>query len=85
MCAAPRLPAAPVYGSNDWYYAYGKNSAATVLADAEHIVELSPTGANRPFVVIDDGWQSGRGASRGGAGTWDHANEKFPDLPGLLA
>ena len=85
MCVAPRLPAAPVYGSNDWYYAYGKNSAATVLADADHIVELSPTGANRPFVVIDDGWQPGRGASRDGAGAWDHANEKFPDLPALLA
>ncbi|HEX7547086.1 MAG TPA: hypothetical protein VF368_10180, partial [Gemmatimonadaceae bacterium] len=38
MCAAPRLPASPVYGSNDWYYAYGNNSSATVLADADHIV-----------------------------------------------
>src|SRR5579863_2944939 len=43
MCAAPRLPTEPVYGSNDWYYAYGKNSADTVLADAQHIVDLSPT------------------------------------------
>lgn len=85
MCATPRVAAAPIYGSNDWYYAYGKNSAATVLADADHIVELAPGGANRPFVVIDDGWQPGRGASRDGAGTWDHANEKFPDLPSLLA
>jgi alpha-galactosidase len=85
MCAAPRLPSAPVYGSNDWYYAYGHNSAATVMADAQHIVELSPTGPNRPFVVIDDGWQPGRGASRTGAGTWDRGNEKFPDLPGLTA
>lgn len=85
MCASPRLPAEPVYGSNDWYYAYGKNSAATVLTDARHIVDLSPAGPNRPFVVIDDGWQPGRGASRTGAGTWDHGNEKFPDLPGLAA
>ena len=85
MCESPRLPAQPVYGSNDWYWAYGKNSAESVLADAAHIVELSPAGTNRPFVVIDDGWQPGRGESRTGAGTWDHANEKFPDLPGLLA
>ena len=83
MCAAPRIPAAPVYGSNDWYYAYGNNSAATVLADAEHIVELSPAGANRPFVVIDDGWQPQR-EDRPLPGMWDHANEKFPDLPRLL-
>ncbi len=42
MCPDPRLPAAPVYGHNDWYYAYGDNSAATMRADAEHIVALSP-------------------------------------------
>lgn len=85
MCAKPRLPAHPVYGSNDWYWAYGKNSADTVLADAQHIVELSPTAENRPFVVIDDGWQPGRGKDRAGAGTWDRGNEKFPDMPGLAA
>jgi alpha-galactosidase len=84
MCAAPRLPAQPVYGSNDWYYAYGRNSAATFYRDAERIVELSPTHDNRPFAVIDDGWQPGRGSDKTGAGTWDHANEKFPDLPGLI-
>jgi alpha-galactosidase len=46
-----------VYGSNDWYWAYGNNSADSVRLDAQHIVELSPAGTNRPFVVIDDGWQ----------------------------
>ena len=84
MCAKPRLPAQPVYGSNDWYYAYGRNSAETFLRDAERIVELSPAHDNRPFAVIDDGWQPGRGADKSGAGTWEHANEKFPDLPGLI-
>jgi alpha-galactosidase len=83
MCAKPRLPALPVYGSNDWYWAYGKNSADTVLADAQHIVDLSPTGGNRPFAVIDDGWQPVRGQARAGVGTWDRGNEKFPDMPGL--
>ncbi|MGH7668034.1 MAG: hypothetical protein ACRENQ_00970 [Gemmatimonadaceae bacterium] len=85
MCAEPRLPRAPVYGHNDWYYAYGDNSAATMRADAGHIVDLAPTGDNRPFVVIDDGRQPGRGASKAGAGNWDRGNEKFPDIPGLLA
>jgi len=83
MCAKPRLPASPIYGSNDWYWAYGKNSADTVLTDAQHVVELSPTGRNRPFVVIDDGWQPVRGQSRTGVGTWDRGNEKFPDMSGL--
>ena len=84
MCAAPRVPAAPVYGSNDWYYAYGHNSAATGAGRRAITSSNSrPPDANRPFVVIDDGWQPGRGASRDGAGKWDHANEKFPDLPAL--
>src|SRR5665647_219333 len=26
MCPKPRLPKQPVYGINDWYFAYGKNS-----------------------------------------------------------
>jgi alpha-galactosidase len=85
MCPQPLLPVEPVYGSNDWYWAYGKNSAASVLADAEHIVDVSPAGSNRPFVVIDDGWQPGRGADKAGTGTWDRGNDKFPDLPGLIA
>jgi len=83
MCPNPRLPRQPLYGSNDWYWAYGKNSAETVIADAQHIVELSPTGANRPFAVIDDGWQPVRGNDKTGVGTWDRGNEKFPDMPGL--
>jgi alpha-galactosidase len=85
MCPAPRMPAAPVYGSNDWYSVYGDNSAGTVRADAGRIVELSPAGVNRPFAVIDDGWQPGGGRDKPGAGIWDRGNEKFPDLPGLAA
>ena len=83
MCERSRLPAQPVYGSNDWYWAYGKNSAATVLTDARNIVELSPRGTNRPFAVIDDGWQPGRGVDKAGAGTWDRGNDKFPDMRAL--
>jgi alpha-galactosidase len=72
-----------VYGTNDWYWAYGKNSADSVRADAGRIVEFSPPGDNRPFMVIDDGWQPGRGASQAGTGEWDRGNEKFPDMAEL--
>ncbi len=85
MCPAPRLPSQPVYGTNDWYWAYGKNSGVSALRDAETIVALSPGGANRPFSVIDDGWQPGRGAAKADAGRWDHGNEKFPDMPATAA
>src|ERR1041385_1857045 len=83
MCPKPRLPPHPVYGSNDWYWAYGKNSAETALADAEHIVELSPVGGNRPFSVIDDGWQPVRGEAKAGVGAWDRGNGKFSDPPAM--
>lgn len=85
MCSTPRLPQQPVYGSNDWYWVYGKNSADTVRVDAGHIVELSPASPNRPFAVIDDGWQPVRGKDKLGVGLWDRGNEKFPDMPGLAA
>ncbi len=85
LCAAPRLPRQPVYGENDWYWAYGKNSAASVREDAQRIVELSPPDDNRPFAVIDDGWQPERSAREQPPGLWDRGNEKFPDMPGLAA
>ncbi len=85
MCPQPRLPPDPVFGSNDWYWAYGRNSGETVRTDSAHIVELSPAGTNRPFAVIDDGWQPGRGADKAGAGDWDRGNDKFGDMAVLAA
>lgn len=82
MCPQPRLPAQPIYGHNDWYYAYGENSEVSILADCQRTVAVSPTGSNRPFVVIDAGWQPANGCD---GGPWDHGNAKFPDMPGLAA
>ena len=68
MCPTPRLPKGPVYGTNDWYYAYGKNSEEGILRDTDLIVSLSPKDGVRPFSVIDDGWRD---------------NAKFPDMAKL--
>jgi alpha-galactosidase len=57
MCEKPRLPASALYGSNDWYYAYGRNSAAQTLRDADRVAEFSAGLAVRPYTVIDDGWR----------------------------
>lgn len=84
MCPAPIRAAQPAFGSNDWYWAYGKNSAATVLADARRIVELSPAGGNRPVAVIDDGWQPQR-EDKALVGQWDRGNAKFGDMAKLAA
>jgi alpha-galactosidase len=79
LCARPRLPAQPVYGSNNWYYAYGRNcSAEDALRDSSLAAELAPAGGNRPYVVIDDGWQL-----TNAAGPWERGNDRFPDMSGL--
>ncbi len=59
MCEAPRH-AGPIYGSNDWYYAYGHNSAEQIVRDAELIAAVAPGKGARPFTVIDDGWKDKR-------------------------
>jgi alpha-galactosidase len=85
MCPNPRLPATPIFGSNDWYWAYGKNTADTARGDAQRIVEVCPSGGVRPFAVIDDGWQPQRGRDRGPAGAWDRGNDKFGEMSALAA
>ncbi len=70
MCTAPRIPPHTDYGTNDWNYAYGKNSA--------EVSERSPDSSNRPYSVIDDGWSQG-GL---GHGPW-LGNEHFGDMAEL--
>jgi alpha-galactosidase len=41
MCPDPIFPKEPVYGSNNWYYAYGKSSREEMLTDSEYIAELA--------------------------------------------
>ena len=85
MCPHPRLPSRPVYGFNDWYCKYGHNTAESFLADAKTIADLSPAGDNRPFMVVDDGWQGRRQGDHSPADPWDHTNEKFGSDMAALA
>ena len=82
MCPNPRLPKQPVYGFNDWYCDYGDNSAESVLYYAAFVARLAPKGDNRPFMVVDDGWQAAGGGT-GHGGPWDRGNAKFPSMSGL--
>ncbi|AXC12031.1 Alpha-galactosidase-like protein [Acidisarcina polymorpha] len=70
LSPTPRLSKEPVYGSNDWYYAYGDSSAQDILRDADLVAELAPASGPRPFVVTDEGWEH---------------SPKFPSMPGLAA
>ena len=81
LCDQPRLASAPVYGGNNWYYAYGRNCSATdIERDSSLLAELAPAGRNRPFMVIDDGW-----SVTNTAGPWERGNARFPDMPRLAA
>ncbi len=77
MCPQPRVAASPVYGFNDWYCAYGKDTAAGFLEDAAFIASLAPAGANRPYMVIDDGWQANRQGGKDEGNPWQGTNAKF--------
>ena len=84
MCPRPRLPKSPVYGYNDWYCAYGKNTATNFLADAAYIMDCAKGCANPPYVVMDDGWQRNSPPVTGesGWGPWDAAGPNFGmDMP----
>ena len=80
LCPAPRPPARPVFGGNDWYFRYGNITAETVKRDVETLRGLSPDGDNFPTFVIDAGWFPEAGCN---GGPYDRGNAHFPDMPGL--
>ena len=87
MCAAPKLTKQPVYGINDWYFAYGNNSSALILQHTALLASLVTNTENRPFSVIDAGWAkySPFVPDDGGWGDdFSKPNDKFKDM-GKLA
>nr|WP_082856038.1 hypothetical protein [Mucilaginibacter sp. L294] len=72
MCTKPHLPKQPVYGINDWYVVYGKNSYQTIKEQTAAMAELVSDTNNRPFSVIDDGWQQ--------VDDFSIVNDKFKDM-----
>jgi alpha-galactosidase len=70
MCPNPRLPREPLFGVNDWNYAYGRNTASGILRDSDLLASLAPSKGVRPHVVIDDGWQD---------------TARFPSMPDLAS
>jgi alpha-galactosidase len=68
LSPSPKKSAGPIYGSNDWYYAYGNNTPGGILRDAALVAELAPAEGARPFTIVDMGWEN---------------KKKFPDMAGL--
>ncbi len=70
----PLLPKEKIYGGNNWYYAYGQSSYEEIVSDAALQAALAEGLENRPFMVIDDGWQP-----KPCQGPWV-ANDKYRDM-----
>jgi len=87
LCDAPRRTKLPVYGSNNWYYAYGEITHESCVKDAALIASLTEGLDNRPFMVVDDGWQKKHKSGWGGynGGPWNEGNEDFPDMARLAS
>lgn len=83
MCSDPNFPKTPVYGSNNWYYAYGDSSEEEILSDTDYVLNLTKGAANPPYMVIDDCWQEHHRLDEYNGGPWRSGNSKFPDMKAL--
>ena len=85
MCDKPVLPKEPIYGVNNWYWAYGDISYDIVMEEAEHLMQLTKGCKHRPYMIIDDGWQKHRKVGNTAVngvyigGEWE-PNERFQDM-----
>ncbi|MES2112762.1 MAG: hypothetical protein V4577_28680 [Bacteroidota bacterium] len=83
MCDKPRLPKQPVYGINDWYFAYGENSFDLIKKITGMMSDLVTDTNNKPFSVIDAGWAEYSPLLPGDGGwneRYDRPNDKFKDM-----
>lgn len=84
MCDDPDCRDTVIYGGNNWYYAYGKSSAKEILEDSAYLAEMTEGIENRPFMVMDDGWQIDHSDSYNG-GPWRVGNADYGDMGELAA
>jgi alpha-galactosidase len=83
MCEKPRRPKQPVYGINDWYFAYGNNNFDLIKKTTAMMSELVTDTNNKPFSVIDAGWATYSPYFPGDGGWNDDfsvPNAKFKDM-----
>ncbi len=81
LCDAPVLPKEPVFGVNNWYWAYGRIDLKGVLAETDYLMEMCKGSKHRPYMIIDDGWQLNRTYGEGAyiGGPWI-PNDRFGNM-----
>ena len=79
LCDHPLLPDHKVYGTNNWYYAYGRITHDSVINDTKLLTRLCAGIPNRPYMVIDAGWDK-----NGSTAPWNELREgRFSDMKAL--
>ena len=58
LCDDPLAAPEKIYGANNWYYAYGHFDHQDIVNDAKLISNLCAGLENRPYMVIDAGWET---------------------------
>lgn len=77
------LPKEPIFGVNNWYWAYGNISEESVLGETDYLMQMCDGTTHRPYMIIDDGWQLARSDNYIG-GPWI-PNGKFSDMEKLCS
>lgn len=60
LCDRPVLPKEPIFGVNNWYWAYGNITRDTIRVETDQLLAMCEGADHRPYMIIDDGWQFNR-------------------------
>nr|MBQ4319072.1 hypothetical protein [Clostridia bacterium] len=83
MCEAPVQLKTPLFGVNNWYWAYGNISHETIMTETDQLMDMCRDAVAKPYMILDDGWQLNRFSSKSGSyngGPWDRPNANFTDM-----
>lgn len=82
LCDSPKLPKTPIFGVNNWYWAYGRISAESIMTETDYLMRMCSGTKNRPYMIIDDGWQYNRtyGDAAYIGGPWERCNSRMGDM-----
>lgn len=86
MCDDPVIPKEPVFGVNNWYWAYGNITRDIVMDETDYLMEMTRDTQHRPYMVIDDGWQINRTLTSPAyiGGPW-YGGDHFGDMESTAA